>query len=394
MSFRLGVFSGDVYWRQGDIVSTDVAFIRFVAAVAPRVQELAVFGRLHPSPRLSTNPLPFDVRFVPLPHYGRLTELGAVLRARRRSREIFERELDELDAVWAFGPHPLAFDLVRCARRHRVCVFLGVRQDFPRYVRHRLTGASRLWGIPAAYLLDLGFRRLASRLPTVLVGEGIARRYGQGEPDRLVTGFSLVRRVDVVTLEQALAKDWTGELRVLSVGRLEREKNPLLLAAVLAGLRRRYPGWRLTVVGDGPLRCELEHRAAELGVAEAMRLHGYVPHGPALFELYRSSHVFLHVSRTEGLPQVLFEAEAAGLPVVASDVGGVAYELGNGTRGLLLPPDDAEALVQALERLRADAQLREGLISRALEHVRSATLDDQLDELLAFFERNLVRSRS
>jgi glycosyltransferase involved in cell wall biosynthesis len=394
MSFRLGVFSGDIYRRERGVVSTDVAFIRFVAGLAPRVRELVVFGRLDPEPALGTNPLPGEVRFVPLPTYRRLTDFGAVLRARRGSRRTFEHELGQLDAVWAFGPHPLAFDLVRQAQRRAVAVFLGVRQDFPRYARYRLGGVHRLWGIPAAAVLDRAFCRLARRLPTVVVGEGTAQRYGRGDAPVLVTGFSLVRDEEIVSSEEALAKNWGGELRVLSVGRLEPEKNPLMLPAVVAGLRGRDKRWRLTVAGEGPLRPELERRAVTLDVADAVEIRGYVPHGPALLELYRSSHVFLHVSRTEGLPQVLFEAEAAGLPIVATDVGGVARALGDGTRGLLVLPGDTNAVVDALDRLRGDVALRQRLIVNGLEHVRTETMDEQLDRLLVFFRTHLARARS
>lgn len=384
MSLRLGVFSGDVYWRSGDVVSTDVAFVRFVAGLASRVDELVVFGRLVAEPGLSTNPLPSNVRFVPLPHYRRLTHVRAVLRARSGSRRTFEAELRRLDAVWVFGPHPLAFDLVRTARHRGVAVFLGVRQDFPRYVRHRLTGAPRLWGIPAAYFLDRAFVRQARRIPTIVVGDGV-QRYRRGEGDVLVTGFSLVRREDIVPLDEALAKSWDGELRVLTVSRLEREKNPLLLPAVLAGLRLREGRWRLVVAGDGPMRGDLERRAAQLAVRGAIDMRGYVSHGPALLDLYRSAHVLLHVSRTEGLPQVLFEAAAAGLPIVATDVGGVGAAVADSDWALLVPPDDAEAAIAALERLRTDVRLRRRLIAKALDHVQTETMDDQLDELVAFF---------
>src|SRR5207237_6554734 len=134
----------------------------------------------------------------------------------------------------------------------------------------------------------------------------------------------------------------------------------------IARLRRHDPRWRLTIVGDGPLRAELERQAR----ASEIEFRGYVPSGPELWNDYRRSNVFLHVSLTEGLPQVLAEAQAAGLPIVATDVGGVAAALGQGDRALLVPPSDAAAAAQACERLRHEPELRAEFVRRGLEFAR------------------------
>jgi glycosyltransferase involved in cell wall biosynthesis len=84
------------------------------------------------------------------------------------------------------------------------------------------------------------------------------------------------------------------------------------------------------------------------------------------------------------LPQVLFEAKAAGLPIVATDVGGVSAALGDGAAGLLIPPDAAAAGAHALEALRDDPDLRERLIEAALSTVTTETMEAQLDRLTQF----------
>jgi 2-deoxystreptamine N-acetyl-D-glucosaminyltransferase/2-deoxystreptamine glucosyltransferase len=110
-------------------------------------------------------------------------------------------------------------------------------------------------------------------------------------------------------------------------------------------------------------------------VSGRAELRGYVPLDGGLRDAYGSAHALLHVSWTEGFPQVLVEAFAAGLPVVATDVGGVAGVARHAA--LLIPSGDARAAAVALERLRADPALRERLTAGgrrvAAEHTVEAT---------------------
>ena len=388
---RLGLYADLVYRREGDRLSTDRAFILFVTSLFPRIEELVVFGRLDPEPGRSAYTLPEEgVRFVALPHYASVVSVGRLVRSLRGARRAFDRELERLDAVWLFGPHPVSLAFAGAARRRGKPVFLGVRQDLPAYIRNRLPSRRWAWAVPAAHLLEQAFRALARRLPTVVVGEDLGRKYARGRARVLVTGFSLVRARDLVPLPEALARSWDGTLRIFTVGRLDSEKNPLLLPEILAELRHRDPRWRMAVAGVGRLADAVLRRAQALGVADAFELIGYVENGPALWREYRASKAFLHVSRTEGLPQVLFEAQAMGIPIVATDVGGVAAALGHGTRGLLVPPDDANAAADALERLRVDASLRATLVERALAYATEETMEAQLDRLAAFFRANMT----
>jgi len=383
---RLGIYSDLVYRADADVLSTHQAFIRFVTALVAHVDEIVLFGRLDPQPGRSHYPLPSErVRFVPLPHYPAVTALGGQARALRGTLRAFAAELPRLDAVWIFGPHPMAVALALAARRRRTTLFLGVRQDYPEYIRNRLPGPAWGWTIPVAHALELVFRRLARDAPTVVLGDELARKYrASGARAVLSTGFSLIGAGELASREEALARNWDGELEVLTVGRLAREKNPLLLPEIVRELRAHGGRWRLVVVGDGPLAAALVRRAEELGVSAAMELAGYVPSGPALASLYRRSHVFLHVSLTEGLPQVLWEAQAAGLPVVATDVGGVRGALGGGS-GLLVPPGDAGAAARALARIRDDPALRTALVEQGLDNAAAETTEAQLARIAAFF---------
>ena len=215
----------------------------------------------------------------------------------------------------------------------------------------------------------------------VVVGPEIAAHYA-GARSLLEITVSLVSEDELVPAGVALKRSYGDELRVISVGRLEAEKNPLLLADVLARLGQSGDRWRLTVCGEGAMRAMLEDRLRELGIADRAELLGYVPFGPRLLALYRDSHALLHVSWTEGLPQVLVEAFAAGLPVVATDVGGVAKAVGEAVR--LVPPGDAGAAAAELQAIAADSGLREKLVRAGHDYAAARTVTAEVKRLGEF----------
>jgi len=299
-----------------------------------------------------------------------------------RSLGALNRSLDDADAVWLLGPHPLAlpFALLALIRRRRV--FLGVRQDTPSYIRSRHPGrvALRL----ASLVLEASYRALSRFCPTVVVGPDLARRYSRARRLLEVT-VSLIAAGDLITDGQLATRSYAGERTVLSVGRIDEEKNPLMLADVLAGLERDEPGrWRLLVFGEGSLEGALTERLRELGVDERASLEGYVPFDE-LRGHYRDAHVLLSTSWTEGFPQVLVEAFAAGVPAVCTNVGGIARAAGDAV--VLVPPGDVDAAVAALRELAADPVERERVVDAARGFASRHTIEFEIERLVEFLER-------
>jgi glycosyltransferase involved in cell wall biosynthesis len=143
---------------------------------------------------------------------------------------------------------------------------------------------------------------------------------------------------------------------VLSVGRLRAPKDFLTLVRAVSQLE---PGSiRLRIAGDGPDRQPLVEEVDRLGLASVVELLGTDPDVDALLG---AADVFVLSSTSEGLPMSVLEAMAAGLPVVASAVGGVPELVDDGETGVLVPPGDPAALATALARLVADPALRERL---------------------------------
>jgi glycosyltransferase involved in cell wall biosynthesis len=377
---RLAVYTDYVYRQDGGAVYAERAFALFVARLAEQVGEVTIVGRLDPREGRSHYRLPDGIEFVPLPHYSSVVDLGSSLPAMARSVGRFWRVLGRVDGAWLLGPNLLSISFAFLAALRGCRVALGVRQDTRTYVRTR--HPRRRWFHVAADAIEGLHRLMARRWPIVVVGPDIASGYPRARRV-LPIAVSLVGEADLVEPEEALRRDYgVKELVALSVGRIEREKNPLLLADVLARLRERDPRWRLVVCGEGPMEDDLRQRLAALGVEERADLRGYVPIDGELPRLYRSSHALLHVSWTEGVPQVLFEAFAAGLPVVATDVGGVVGAAGDAA--LLVPPGEADPAADALARIGSDADLRRRLIEAGAARVREHTTEAETRRVAEF----------
>jgi glycosyltransferase involved in cell wall biosynthesis len=168
-----------------------------------------------------------------------------------------------------------------------------------------------------------------------------------------------------VVIRNAVAIDETPRSRldgtpptIAAIGRLRYPKDfPTLLEA----LARVSEPFRAVIVGDGPDRSVLEEAIARRGLAGRVELLGD-RHDVA--DILAGSDLFLLSSRSEGLPMSILEAMAAGLPVVASDVGGVSEAVVDGETGLLVPAADADALAAALGRLLRDPDARRRLGER------------------------------
>jgi colanic acid/amylovoran biosynthesis glycosyltransferase len=179
-------------------------------------------------------------------------------------------------------------------------------------------------------------------------------------------------------------------IRILTVARLVEIKGHDCAIRAVARLRERHTGVRYDIVGDGPLRRQLEQLVIELGLQDAITIHG-AQNGAFIRQLMDQAHLALLASVTvegdqEGQGLVVQEAQAAGLPVVATQHGALPEGMMPGRSGLLVPERDVEALADALNYLIEHPELwpamgREGR-KFVEEHHDARKLSQQLAELL------------
>jgi glycosyltransferase involved in cell wall biosynthesis len=155
---------------------------------------------------------------------------------------------------------------------------------------------------------------------------------------------------------------------LVAVGRLDEQKGFDLLLPAFARIADRHPEWRLVIWGDGELRTELEALRDRLGLTDCVQLPG-VTERPG--QWVDDAALFVLSSRYESFGNVITEAMAAGLPVIATDCPwGPGEIVQHGVDGWLVPPEDIAALAQGLDLLMGDAALRARLAAAARRSVR------------------------
>jgi glycosyltransferase involved in cell wall biosynthesis len=165
-----------------------------------------------------------------------------------------------------------------------------------------------------------------------------------------------------------------GRPVVVAVGQLKEKKGFAHLLDACRLLKDRGYDLDCHIIGEGPLRAALEAQIRRLGLEDRVALRGALPHD-AVIEAYRRATLFVLPCVTgangdrDGIPNVILEAMAMGLPVVSTDHSGIPEVVENGVDGLLVPPADAAALAGALARLLDDAAARRDLGAKAREKV-------------------------
>jgi glycosyltransferase involved in cell wall biosynthesis len=276
-----------------------------------------------------------------------------------------------------------------------------LRRERP-MIMHARTGAltvhgllaARLAGVPVRIVEEVGIPRRGTvgRLVFPLVYQLAARVIGVSDavtdylvehdkvdPERIVRIYNPVD--DSFFVPAAPAPQAAGE-HLVTVGRLVPEKAQDVLLDAVAALLRAHPTLTLSVVGDGLCRPKLEDQASRLGIADAVRFLG---HRTDVRAILATADCFVLPSRSEGLPIALVEAMAAGVPCVATTVGGVPEAMA-AFPDLLVPPDDHLRLAGALATMLAmtpgeRAELGDRLAAGARELFSATAYVDNLSRL-------------
>lgn len=199
---------------------------------------------------------------------------------------------------------------------------------------------------------------------------------------------ALNKNVFVISNSVSFFPDQPAELQnkiILSIGRVDYQKGYDLLVEVFSRFCLDNKDWKLRIIGDGPLRETINSIMADKGLTERVSI---IPSSNTIVEEYLNASVYLMTSRTEGLPMVLLEAQACGLPIVSFNCEtGPSDIINNGIDGYLIDNYDIEGMNQKLSELCADFDKRKEFGRNARKNVKKFSPDQVFNKWTALFNQ-------
>ena len=279
--------------------------------------------------------------------------------------------------VWQFrlpGYVGLLGVLTHKIRRSRRC-FIWLGTDWAERIKESGNALFRRWMARVANNL---INWALKDIPTFALGE-LADKHGSSNPYAHSTISTITSMAD---FKPEPKSDLASPPRLLFVGRLALEKGVFdLLEAVHLANHQGLP-LDLTIIGDGPERERLERLTARHGLQGQVHFKGYVPAGGVLWQWYTQADMFILPSLSEAQGKVLIEAMSAGLPIIATRVGGIPSLIEHEKTGLLAPPHSPEGLLEEIRSLIQDPAKRRRLTENALAAARSYTIEGQTKKMM------------
>jgi glycosyltransferase involved in cell wall biosynthesis len=225
---------------------------------------------------------------------------------------------------------------------------------------------------------------MVGRCLTFTNGEDLFRKFGKPGRDVHLMRSSTIRSDDIVLPEKDSCQH--SPYQVLTVGTIAPRKGTSLIPRVISSLKERgisvewsYIGAPDGNSGEREMRLTMEE-ATDLGVLSSLKFLGSME-WDLLNAFYRKSDLFVLPTHMEGVPRVILEAQAAGLPVISTNVGGIPQAVKDGKDGLLVAPGNSEEIVFAIEKIIRNPELRQKLIRNGIDSARKATIDVQTSQM-------------
>ncbi len=374
----LGVVSYMPAYRHLDRVYIHVATGRVVDALAPDYATVYLCAPTRDAPPAASTDVGISARnLVVIPQPFFLSSLEALRHVVGIARAYYHvcRHGDDL-FVRGIGPYNIVLMLLAWVFGRRVCQWL-IGDPIALLKSHRRS--SRLIDLASlAYAYqDYHVSRCLRWLTDgafVCSGDVVAAAYRS--PRTVATVSSSLGRDEFFEREDTCLRD---PVRILYLGFIRPEKGIEYLIQAVTRLKT-HRRWQLTLVGSPQQFGEYAERCRQIathaGLSDCLVWKGYVSYGQPLLRCLRDADILVLPSLSEGTPHVLLEARAQGVPVIATRVGGIPSSVQHEVNGLLVPPRDADALAQAIDRVIADGGLRRRLIRNGLAFARTHTVDD------------------
>jgi glycosyltransferase involved in cell wall biosynthesis len=348
---KFGYFTEGVYFKNADgrVYTSDI-FIIFINKLKLN-GEITALGRLSKQDFSPKHQLR-NMGFISLSYYKSLRSLIKIypFYILRNLKKIFCFTKD-IDLLLISASGPISVLLIWFMKIQRKKVIIFIRSDIRELIKAKDHNTFML-DIFANWI-ESSFEKSVknnSSITAFAFGDDIFNRYSKFSNSVISAASSRFEMSHIISSDELSFND-TSCVNLLYVGRLSKGKGLNLLIETVSMLKSNR--FKLTIIGDGDIKDELVLLVKNLGLNEKIIFKGYIPFGERLFKEYSHYDVLILPSFSEGLPQVILEAMARGVAVVASGVGGIKDLIKDGENGYMFDPGDKSTLLNILEEILA-----------------------------------------
>lgn len=391
---KLTLVEAGPYFYDGSDHYTRKHFVRSVKAFAPYFEEITICGPLMEVDRPPAHSFPVEVpnlSFCKLPYSDGIADFIKKFpkNATPLIRAISEN-IHNWDLVWIRLPNPAGFIAYKIARKHGKPILLQMSGDQKKIVRAKYSGMKRLIAYLGATFFTALDKKMIKETPTLVLSSELLRKFRNYGDHLFYWLNSQVSQDDIYYREDTCLGE---SIHILYVGSLEKHKGLDYLMIAERKLRDAGYNVHLNLVGTGSQGSILKELTMNLSIHEYVIFHGYIGDHAQLLRVYRKNDIFILPSLSEGMPKVLFEAMASGLPIVAADVGGIPDVIKPGETGLLVPPRSPDGIYKAVEKLITDDELRKKIIQEGYAFVEQHTIEKQAERIMAIIKQHVIGHR-
>jgi glycosyltransferase involved in cell wall biosynthesis len=390
---KLGIFINQAFYDFKGQISTDLSFVRFIESFGKEFQEIKIFA---PTKKVSSH---YEqglylcgkkIFLCQLPYYDNVKDLAKkALILLPRSMALLFNGLKDVDRLWIVGPHPLGLMAGFFADFYKIPSFLHIRGNILNDVKARYDNS--MIGKTYARYMHWSNRMLSKKMTTLAVGSQLFDLYKDEAKVINWVSPSLITMKDIITTREGLQQKkgkHNSRVIMLFVGRVEPEKGLEYLFSALQELNQNTSNrYELMVVGGAQRGSEekekqIRQSALQMGIDQFITWKGYVPYSNEIKKIYREADVFVLPSLTEGIPKVIYEALAFGVPIVSTDVGGISDIIKHNHNGILIKPGSKDEIVSAVKSLLERPGFEKQLIENGLNAAVNFTIESARQKIL------------
>ncbi|HNX14704.1 MAG TPA: glycosyltransferase [Oscillospiraceae bacterium] len=276
--------------------------------------------------------------------------------------------------------------IYKCAKRKNLQVCFHLVDDGETIIKdgNKYKGIKRFFALCVAKKNSKIIKKIMKTVPTLINGNGMRRLYRQDNDHVKEIRTSTFLKSEITHNHKTMNKD---KVNLIFVGTVRPAKGLDYLLQAMDKLIKYGINIYLTIVGDGDYIETLKERAKTMRIIDRIRFTGRLAMGKQLFEEYKQSDIFILPSLSEGTPRTLIEAMCNGVPVIATDAGGITFTVKDHENGLIVPTANAEAIVKAIVEIIEDDNLRNKVVQSGFLFAENNTIESHTNEVCSFIRQ-------